>query len=108
MRSPALSVLFVLLITMPLSRSLPGSQRRPGLREAEKRINAPLDPPVFFAKKGPDPSRLQEEAAELAKLSAGIPAGIERVNQGQLPKTLNEQLKRIEKLAKRLRSEVAQ
>jgi hypothetical protein len=30
---------------------------------------------------------LQEEAAELAKLSAGIPAGIERVNQGQLPKT---------------------
>jgi len=108
MRSPALSVFFLLLITMPLSLSLPGSQSRPGLREAEKRINAPLDPPVFFAKKGPDPLRLQDEAAELAKLSAGIPAGIERVNQGQLPKTLDEQLKRIEKLAKHLRSEVAQ
>jgi hypothetical protein len=107
MRSPALSVLFVLLITMPLAGNLPGSQSRPGLRESEKRINAPLDPPVFFAKKGRDPSRLQDEAAELAKLSAGIPADIERVNQGQLPKALGEQLKRIEKLAKRLRSEVA-
>jgi hypothetical protein len=40
-------------------------------------------------------------------LSAGIPAGIQHVNQGQLPKTLDEQLKRIEKLAKHLRSEVA-
>jgi hypothetical protein len=108
MRSPALSVLLVLLMTVPLPRSLPGSQSRPGLHEAEKRLNAPLDPPVFFAKKGPDPSRLQDEAAELAKLSAGIPAGIERVNQGQLPKTLVEQLKRIEKLAKNLRSELAQ
>jgi hypothetical protein len=47
------------------------------------------------------------EAAALARLSAGIPTGIQYVNQGQLPKTLAEQLKRIENLAKHLRSEVA-
>jgi len=107
MRSPALSVLFALLITLQLAGNLPGKQSRPGLREAEKRISAPLDPPVYFAKRGADPSRLQDEAAELARLSAEIPARIERVNHGQLPKTLDEELKRIEKLAKHLRSEVA-
>ena len=107
MRSPGLSVLFVLLITIPLSGNVRRSQSRPGLREAEKRIRAPLDPPVYFAKRVADPSRLQDEAAELARLSAGIPAGIQRVNQGQLPKTLDGQLKRVEKLAKHLRSELA-
>ena len=45
---------------------------------------------------------------ELAEVSAGIPVGIERVNQGQSQKKApNEQLKPIEKLAKHPRSEVA-
>jgi hypothetical protein len=56
---------------------------------------------VLLGEKAPD------EAEELARLSAGIPAGIQPVNQGQLPKTLDERLKRIEKLAKHLRSEMA-
>jgi hypothetical protein len=66
----------------------------------------PLEPPISFPKKAVLPSQLQDEAAELAELSAGIPERIERVNQGQLPKELSKQLKRIEKLAKHLRSEV--
>jgi hypothetical protein len=78
----------------------------PGIREADKQTNAPLEAPLPPRAKPRDPAQLQSEAAELAQLSAGIPAQIQRVNQGQLPKDLNDQLKRIEKLSKHLRSEV--
>jgi hypothetical protein len=107
MRRPALSVLLLFLFAMPLAGNLPKPQRRPGLREAEKRMNAPMDPPVIFPRRAANPAQLMDEAEELAELSAGIPARIERVNRGQLPKELNEELRRIEKLAKRLRTEMA-
>lgn len=78
----------------------------PGLREGEKRINAPLDPPVLSHRNRMDSGKLLREADELAKLCAAIPAQFEQVNQGQLPKDLGDHLKRIEKLAKHLRSEI--
>ena len=107
MRSPALSVLLVLLVATPLAGNLAEPQSRPGLREAEKHINAQLDPPVVFGRRGSDPTQIQNEAEELARLSAGIPAQIQSVNQRLLPRDLNDRLKRIEKLAKHLRSAVA-
>lgn len=78
----------------------------PGMREADKQTNSPLDAPLAANRKAPDPAKLQQEAGELAKLSAAVPSQIALVNQGQMPKDLGEQLKRIEKLAKHLRSEV--
>jgi len=57
-------------------------------------------------RKSVDPEKLSQEAVELAKLSAAIPAEIDRVNQGQIPKDLAERVKRIEKLAKQLRTEI--
>jgi len=51
--------------------------------------------------------QLNKEAEELARLAGSIPAQIEQVAQGQLPKDLTEKLKQIEKLAKRLRAEVS-
>lgn len=109
MRSFFLSfVLATVCIALFVGNSL--GQRRPippGLHEGEKRINQPLDPPVLSPGKRVDPVRLRDEADELAKLCAAIPSQIERVNQGQLPKDLSDQLKRIEKLSKHLRSEVA-
>ena len=78
----------------------------PGVREADKQTNAPVEAPKETKPKGADLAKLKQEADELAKLSAGIPAQIAMVNQGQMPKDLGEQLKRIEKLAKHLRSEV--
>jgi hypothetical protein len=54
----------------------------------------------------PDPVKLKREAEELAQLSAGIPPRVNLVAEGRLPKDLGDQLKRIEKLAKHLRSEV--
>lgn len=51
-----------------------------------------------------DPLQLQREARELADLAQTVPLDVEKVNQGLLPKDASEKLKRIEKLAKRLRS----
>jgi hypothetical protein len=86
----------------------------PGLRqanEANQRANAPLAPstttPSTASKpRKADPAQLEREARELAELSAQISKQIAAVNQGQFPKDLTDQLKQIEKLAKRLRSEV--
>lgn len=80
----------------------------PGLHEGEKKINAPVEPPVTFKQKPVDSPRLKQEADELAKLSAAVPAQIDLVSSGQLPKDLTDKLKRIEKLAKQLRSEISQ
>ena len=109
MRKPFLiSVLLaVTLISFPAKES--GQRIRPippGVREADKQTNKPLDPPLERSLKVPDPTKLKREAEELAQLSAGIPPLMNLVAEGQLPKDLGERLKRIEKLAKRLRSEV--
>ncbi len=81
----------------------------PGVREADNQINAQInEPPAKFKRKPTEPAKLLEEADELAKLSAAIPGQIELVRQGQFPKDLEEHLKRIEKLAKHLRSEISQ
>jgi hypothetical protein len=79
----------------------------PGLREAEKQRNKPLEPPVEMKRKPPEPALLKQEADELALLSSGIPADVGLVVRGQLPKDLAEKLKRIEKLAKHLRNEIS-
>ena len=79
----------------------------PGVRDADKQSNSPIDPPAKFKQKPVDPTALKQEADELAKLSAAIPGQMDQISQGQMPKDLADQLKRIEKLVKHLRSEVA-
>jgi len=54
-----------------------------------------------------DPAKLQAEAAELSRLANLVPPQIDQVKKGQLPKDLSENLKRIEKLAKHLRSQLS-
>jgi hypothetical protein len=107
MRSPALSGFLSLLLAASFCEgTAPGAQNLPNLRKG--RLEIPFDPPVSFPKKAAARSQVRDEAAELAQLSAGIPERIDRVSHGQLPKELNRELKRIEKLAKHLRAEVAQ
>jgi len=55
----------------------------------------------------PNPAELAQEADELAELASQMPAKIGDVNQGILPKDIGAKLKRIEKIAKHLRSEIA-
>ena len=78
----------------------------PGVREADKQINKPLEPSPAAAPNKPDLAKLKQEAGELAQLSAEIPSQLDLVAHGQLPKELSAKLKRIERLAKHLRSEV--
>jgi hypothetical protein len=54
-----------------------------------------------------DPDQLQREARELLDLSQALQADIESVNHGMLPKDTVERLKRIQKVAKHLRGEIA-
>jgi hypothetical protein len=79
----------------------------PGVREADKQSNSPIEPPAQAQQRRADPAKLQQEAQELAKLSADIPPRIIQVNHGEIPKDLADQLQRIEKLAKHLRSEIS-
>jgi len=53
-----------------------------------------------------DLSELKREAEELAKLSQSLPPDIDALSKGLLAKDLNDKLKRIEKLSKRLRGQL--
>lgn len=101
----------ILLIISSVSWSAPGHGQRtpipPGVREADKQTNAPIEPPATFKQKPVDPGLLRQEAEELAKLSATLPSQIDQLGRGKIPKDLGDELKRIEKLAKRLRSEIS-
>lgn len=74
---------------------------------------APLDPD--HGKTGPDnpklqhridPMKLQRDADDLARAAQTIPSDVENIRRGTLPKDTIQKLKEIEKLSKRLRSEL--
>jgi hypothetical protein len=54
-----------------------------------------------------DVTQLKNEAKELTNLSNELPAQMEQIGNGRLPKELIENLKKIEKLAKHIRGEVS-
>jgi hypothetical protein len=53
-----------------------------------------------------NPVDLERQGRELADLASSIPADIQQVNKGLLPKDMADKLKRIEKLAKQLHGEI--
>jgi hypothetical protein len=55
-----------------------------------------------------DPAKLKHDADELASLAESVPPEVDQATKGVLPKDLSEKLKRIEKLAKQLRSQISQ
>ena len=54
-----------------------------------------------------DAARVQRDAKQLLELSQSLQPDIDSVNRGLLPKDTLEKLKRIEKLSKHLRSQLA-
>lgn len=66
------------------------------------------DEPVPQPKSPPKPNTgaMEREARELADLAATVPADVEQLKKGLLPKDVLDKLKRIEKLSKQLRSQV--
>jgi hypothetical protein len=77
----------------------------PGKREIAK-YPLVLDRPPAPSRKALDPVKLRAEATELADLANSVPAYVDQVSQGKLPKDFADKLKRIEKLSKQLRSDL--
>jgi predicted NAD-dependent protein-ADP-ribosyltransferase YbiA (DUF1768 family) len=53
-----------------------------------------------------DAAQVQKEADDLARMAQTIPNDVASVRKGMLPKDVIEKLKQIEKLSKRLRTEL--
>ena len=93
---------------LPLS-SIPQTATRPippGVIKADKVSNRPLDPPLGVRSRHVNVEQMRQESEELRKLADGIPRQIQQATSAQLPENLPANLKRIEKLAKHLRSEI--
>jgi hypothetical protein len=65
-----------------------------------------VEKPMEIRNKTFDVAQVKQEADELRKLADVLPDQIQQVSNNQLPKDLSDNLKRIERLAKHLRSEV--
>ncbi len=105
MKPIARSLLCLSLIVHPS----PGSGQRHGFPKppepAEKGATAADSKPRLQYRV--EPVQLQREARELSDLARTLPGDIDNVNRGLLPKDVIEKLKRIEKLSKHLRGELA-
>jgi len=100
----------VLLFALLLSASLGWAQttRPAGQHEVDK-AEAQFDksvPPPVLQPQSIDLAKLRQEANELAGLAQSIPLAVDQTTKGILPKDLDQKLKRIEKLAKLLRSQI--
>lgn len=71
----------------------------------------PLTPMSSIPRETPAAARIdllevQREAAEISRIAQLIPADVESIKKGMLPKDVLQRLKRIEKLSKHLRSQL--
>jgi hypothetical protein len=101
---------FLLLLLPFLCLPASTQSRAPGFPKppapADRSANAP-DPPAALRRAHVDAVQLEREARELLELTQSLQLDIEQVNHGLLPKDTIGKLKRIEKLSKHLRGEVA-
>ena len=81
----------------------------PGLRDGDRAVQngSVLEPPRESHNKSVNVDAVKAEASELQKLSDTIPGEADQISRGALPKDMVDNLKKIEKLAKHLRSEVS-
>jgi len=67
-----------------------------------------LDRPGATQQRRIDIRQVRQQADELAKLASGVPRDVSHLQEGLLAKDLSNNLKRIEKISKQLRQELAQ
>jgi uncharacterized protein YdeI (BOF family) len=104
----------ILLFALLLSASLAWAQGaarngNTGQRQADRAEDQfeKTVPPPTRQQSSVDFAKVKSDADELVILSQSIHSGIDDVGKGMLPKDLIEKLKQMEKLSKRLRSELA-
>ncbi len=104
-----LTLLAVLLALTAHAQSLPAFP--PGALARQTRLK-PNTRKTFHRRQTPrrtlDLAKLRRDADELAALAQSVPSAVDQTTKGVLPKDLNDKLKRIEKLAKGLRSQIGQ
>jgi len=81
----------------------PGVPPPPAPMDPDRGKSAPDEPRL---QRRIDPVRLQREADDLARTAQTIPSDIANIHGGTMPKDTIQKLKEIEKLSKRLRSEL--
>jgi hypothetical protein len=84
-----------------------GSHAKPsGIPAGDTLANQQVEPPIKPGPRQINIDQVNSETQELRRLADALPAQIDQVTKGQLPKDLGDNLKRIEKLAKHLHGEV--
>jgi hypothetical protein len=112
-KSRALNSLLVFFVWVCCTTALQAQGSHPippGVRQADqaqdqfdKNSVPPMEPRARI-----DPAKMKHDADELAAIAQSVPSAIDAANKGVLEKDLNEKLKRIEKLAKGLRTQLSQ
>jgi hypothetical protein len=104
------SIFFSVILSCAAPLSAQSRPVAPGIRQADQaEAQSQKDiPPAMNSRITIDPAKLRRDADELATLAQSVPTEVDQTTKGVLPKDLNDKLKRIEKLAKQLRSRISQ
>ena len=103
MRSLISVLCFFLLIPKPV---IPQHSKPAGIAAGDTLANQQIEPPMKAGPRQINIDQVNSETQELRRLADGLPAQMDQVTKGQLPKDLGDNLKRIEKLAKHLHGEI--
>jgi hypothetical protein len=82
---------------------IPGTPPPPAPMDRDQQKTTPDEPKL---QRRIDPVKLQRDADDLARTAQTIPSDVANIRRGTLPKDIIQRLKEIEKLSKRLRSEL--
>jgi hypothetical protein len=105
-RSPFLILLFALQFSSSTVQTQTSRPIPPGIRRAEQAEAKNESIPSPTSRRTIDLGKLKHDADELATLAQSIPPDVDQTAKGVLPKDLGLKLKRIERLAKQLRSQL--
>jgi len=105
---PVFLSIILLICVLPVRAQIkdaytPGVPPPPASMDADHGKTAPDEPKLQHRI---DLVELQREADDLARTAQTIPSDVADVRRGTLPKDIIQKLKQIEKLSKRLRSEL--
>lgn len=109
MKFPALHSLLFLLLVTSLASAQTGHPIPAGVRQADQAQDQfeKNSVPPMNQRASIDLAKLRHDADELAALAQSVPPAVDQTTKGMLPKDLSDKLKRIEKLAKELRSQIS-
>lgn len=106
MRAISVLLLCMLFFLALSSHGVASSQQGPPVRQSDTPITTPGSWPQQGTKRTMDVNQLKAEAQELVALTQAIPAQVDKIGSGQLPTGPVENLKKIEKISKRMRGEI--